>query len=205
MDGKDVAFEMKYIPAYVEKKQKDESTTKDEVFTFVLTKEIEDRAGDIVRIDGLRTENYMKNPVVLFNHSKENLPVGKAIKISKYKDSLLVDIVFAKTEMGMTIKQLVMDGILNAVSIGFLPITVKPLEKGLEILEAELLEVSIVNIPANPMALLQKYIDNQRLYLSSTSDGITAVEQRYQKVLDRLKQLKHKILSGGIYDGRENL
>lgn len=205
MDGKDVAFEMKYIPAYVEKKQKDESTTKDEVFTFVLTKEIEDRAGDIVRIDGLRTENYMKNPVVLFNHSKENLPVGKAIKISKYKDSLLVDIVFAKTEMGMTIKQLVMDGILNAVSIGFLPITVKPLEKGLEILEAELLEVSIVNIPANPMALLQKYIDNQRLYLSSASDGITAVEQRYQKVLDRLKQLKHKILSGGIYDGRENL
>lgn len=128
-----------------------------DVFSFVGTKEIIDRDGDIVVIGGMDTENYEKNPIVLWGHDSRSTPIGKVVGLSRdlAEKSLIFDIVFAETEKGKEIKSLVSDGILNATSIGFMVNDLEYNEKtgALMLTDTELFEISIVNVPANPEAL----------------------------------------------------
>lgn len=134
---------------------------KGNTFVYTITTEREDRVGDIVRVNGCRFENFLKNPVVLFNHD-ENKPVGKVVGINIVDGRIEAEIEFSKTQFGQEIQTLVEEGILNAVSIGFIPLKKEPREKGgYDIQEWELLEVSIVPIPANPEALIRKYLETK--------------------------------------------
>ena len=112
-----------------------------------------DRQGESLNPIGWQTDNYLKNPVVLYGHDyKVNRPVGKTLRVYIEENQLRFDVQFNDTSLGQEIFNLMKDGYLNAVSVGFIP-----LEFGNDgeytYQKMELLELSVVPVPANPEAL----------------------------------------------------
>jgi len=130
--------------------------------SVVASDESPDRYGDIIRVSGWDLANYQKNPIVLFGHSARD-PVGTA-DVHVVGKKLVADITLGPpgtTPMIDAVRALVEAKILKAVSVGFQP-TKEPNEikdennkwtGGYEWVGQELLENSIVSIPANPNAL----------------------------------------------------
>lgn len=143
-------------------KEKDDRT-----LHFIASKEIVDRDFEIVKINGLSINNFKKNPVILLNHNSSGLPIGKATNIWKKSDELHVKVQFASFEeydLADTVYELVKNGYLKSLSIRFLPDYNKieytdPSKdrNGTRRIfhKADLLEISVVTIPANTAALLQ--------------------------------------------------
>jgi HK97 family phage prohead protease len=127
---------------------------------FVLSDATVDRYGDTIDADGWDLRNFSKNPIALFNHNPD-FPVGKWSKLG-VKDGRLTGRLELAPEGTSArhdeIRRLVDAGILRAVSVGFKPVEVKPIESkggknGLHYLKSELIETSLVSVPANPNAL----------------------------------------------------
>lgn len=124
----------------------------DRSFEVIASTEGQDRDGEVIMQDGIDTANYLKNPVILFGHDYWSLPIGKATGIEKRDGKTIIRGVFASEEanpMAERVFRLYKEGIITAVSIGFIP---KRYE-GNRIVECELLELSFVPVPANPEAL----------------------------------------------------
>lgn len=114
----------------------------------------EDRDRDIMRASGWITDNYRKNPVVLWAHEYRELPVAKTTDISVTDDALIARLQFADHDKAQDIYNLYAGGYLNAVSVGFVPLEWTPREKGgRDYTKQELLEISCVPVPSNPTAL----------------------------------------------------
>jgi HK97 family phage prohead protease len=95
---------------------------------------------------GLR--NYEINPILLFNHDY-NKPIGKVVEMTTDSKGLKIKGVISKS--AGEIYNLVKEGVLSTFSVGFL---VKDADydkalDGLIVKDAELLEVSVVSVPAN--------------------------------------------------------
>lgn len=135
-----------YLKGYIKKAE-------DEGYDFIASTASVDRQGDSVDQDGWELENFLKNPVLLWAHNYSELPIGKIINIEKAEGKLKIKVVFAKHEKAQTIKAMVDDGFLSATSVGF----IAKERNGHIITRAELLEVSIVPVPANPEALSLAY------------------------------------------------
>jgi len=167
----------------------------DNTFTAIASKEITDRMGDVIKIAGIQTNNYLKNPIVLFNHDT-NKVVGKTIDIVKTGDSLIVKIQFANTYFAQEVKELVAEGFLNTLSIGFLPLEHKPNDNGKGVVyeSVELLEVSIVSIPANPEAVILRYLEDRlnakaiKLQNAISEENI----RKLQHIYDRIREANRK-------------
>lgn len=138
--------------------------------TFVASSETVDRYGDTMRIAGIDTTNYEKNPVVLAFHDSGSLPVGKAVAIQKTANppQLLITVQFATADENPEadkVYRCYKSGILSAVSIGFMPgeTELRTDENGrvcgMDFLTSELLELSCVPVPANPEALAKSAPD----------------------------------------------
>src|SRR5258708_55003 len=124
-------------------------------FEVVATNETTDRDGEIVTASGLDIKNYMMNPVILWAHNYYSWPIGAATKVSlNNNNEWIVSGVFADTEEGQKARKLYDDGILKAVSIGFIPKN----REGNVISESELLELSFVPVPSNPTALSMRAV-----------------------------------------------
>jgi HK97 family phage prohead protease len=111
-----------------------------------------DRHGESLNPNGWSLNNFLRNPVILFGHDYKSLPIGKALKVWVEDGKLMFTIKFADTPMGNEVFKLFEEEMLNAFSVGFIPI--KWDETGdFTFAEMELLELSVVTIPANPEAL----------------------------------------------------
>lgn len=132
-------------------------------YEFVASDETPDRYGDIVRASGWELANYKRNPIVLFQHQSSN-PVGIATKVWVESKALMIRIKLAAEGTSPfidTLRKLLDQKIVRAVSVGFLPTKAPNYLKdakteaitGLEFNGQELLENSIVSVPANPAAL----------------------------------------------------
>lgn len=135
------------------------------VYRFTASTASVDRDGDIIMQDGWELDNFAKNPVILYGHDQfGTFPVGKAIAADVKGDSLSVDVDFTPrsvSESGHEVYRLVDAGFLNAVSVGFAPIEFvwNDEHKGYDFHRTELLEVSIVAVPANQEALIAAGFD----------------------------------------------
>lgn len=119
----------------------------------------EDSYGEVVA-QQWKLERYLANPVVLYSHESRELPIGRAENVRVEDGKLLATLVFATgTERAEEVWNLVQQGMLKGVSVGFRPHTTRWEKRdGREILvldDNELLEISITPIPANPEALAQ--------------------------------------------------
>ena len=126
---------------------------------FILSDATPDRMGDVIDADGWDLSEFKNNPVALFNHNP-NFPIGKWANLKAVDGKLRGHLQLAKqgtSERINEIRSLVEQGVLRAVSVGFLPIQSEPLNKsgggGLRFLKSRLVETSLVAIPANPNAL----------------------------------------------------
>jgi len=147
-------------------------TTQDKPIKFVASTSSPDRYGDVVDQKGWDLSAYNRNPVVLFNHNPSQMPIGKG-RAYVENEQLMLEVEFdQKDEMAKTIEQKVRDGYINAVSVGFQPsktIARSSLpsdhpyhgKSGSYFQASELLEVSIVTIPANNEATLSKQFSRE--------------------------------------------
>jgi len=140
-----------FLADIIERRQLDDGK---KVYTGVATKRIVDRLGTIVEPRGIiNLEEYRKNPVLLFQHDV-NKPIGKVVDIRVMDDAVEVDFVFASTELATEIQKLVDEGVLNSLSIGFVPVK-DDIENGFRVYRKWMwLETSIVTLPANPEAVI---------------------------------------------------
>lgn len=147
-------------------------TTQDKPIKFVASTANPDRYGDVVDQKGWDLRAYNRNPVVLFNHNPAQMPIGKG-RAYVENEQLMLEVEFdQKDDMAKTIEQKVRDGFINAVSVGFQPsktIARSSLpadhpyhgKSGSYFQASELLEVSIVTIPANNEATLSKQFSRE--------------------------------------------
>ncbi|MFZ1429136.1 MAG: HK97 family phage prohead protease [Geminicoccaceae bacterium] len=127
-------------------------------FRAVASTGAPDRHGDIVEPGGWRLDSYRKNPVVLLAHG--GLPVARATHVAVERQQLVIEAQFPPAGTSAESDQayaLIEAGLLAAVSVGFVPLRSEPLAngRGWRFLEQELLELSIVAVPANPQALIE--------------------------------------------------
>lgn len=128
--------------------------------SYVLSDATVDRYGDVIEPDGWLLDNFRQNPIALFNHSP-NQPIGQWRNIRVENDRLVADFVPAAkgtSQRTDEINSLIEQDILRATSVGFLGVESEPLDPkrpmaGTRYTRQELLETSIVSIPANPAAL----------------------------------------------------
>ena len=127
-----------------------------------------DRTGDIIDHNAWKDgglDNYGDNPIILFNHDY-NRPIGRAKYCDVTQNGLELEAKISKS--AGDIVDLIKDGVLGAFSVGF---KVKDADynketDGFFIKSAELLEVSVVSIPANQTATfsIAKSFDNDSDY-----------------------------------------
>lgn len=127
-----------------------------EPFDFVLSDESIDRMGDRIRADGWALDSFRANPVALFGHDHASI-IGKWENVRVEGKKLLGRLHMAKagtSELVDTVRSLIEQRILKAVSVGFQPIEAEPMKGGgYDFIKSTLHECSIVAVPANPNAL----------------------------------------------------
>lgn len=126
--------------------------------SFVFNTEDVGRDGHIVRNSGIQADNFRSNPVILFCHDDKSPPVGRAVNLAIGNSESRVTVQFTPRDLypfGATVGELVKARYLNAVSESWNPIKYKlrPGGDGVDFLEVDLLEISIVPIPALPQAI----------------------------------------------------
>lgn len=146
--------------------------------TFVASDGTRDSAGTVLNQDGWDLERFNKNGIIGYQHkvyggwddtdNPDNV-IGKGHAYVE-DGKLMVDIEFEPkeiNELAEKVYQKILFGSLKAVSVGFLPIGKGEWGKGEEAVGGtkptyyyagqQLLEVSVVNIPANPNALKKAF------------------------------------------------
>jgi HK97 family phage prohead protease len=118
-----------------------------------------DRHGEIVDNNGWELKSFKKNPVILWSHDHTEPAIGVSKKTwvegtGKKAKLMIQPLLHDVTERARAIKELVDLGIIRTLSVGF-----KPLESpdGVTFTKNELLEVSMVNVPANADAQMLAY------------------------------------------------
>lgn len=128
-----------------------------EILTFRASIESKDRAGDVIRADGWELDSYRRNPVILWTHRHDLLPVGRSLEVWVERDSLMATVEFAPTEFGQQVKRLFQEGFLSGVSVGFRALKTSPAvgsgQLGTVFEQQELLEISAAPVPMHPEAL----------------------------------------------------
>lgn len=127
----------------------------DEVEALISTPELA-RDGHVLEPEGCVTENYLKAPIVLWSHDSDH-PIGRTEELTVGPDGIRARMKFAPSGVSPEadkIRGLVKSGIVNAVSVGFVPIKGTPLDPskpyaGQRYTKWELLEWSFVSIPAD--------------------------------------------------------
>lgn len=157
--------------------------------TFIASDDTRDSAGTVLNQDNWDLTRFNKNGVIGYQHkvyggwddtdNPDNV-IGKGAAYIEDK-KLMVDITFEPAEinpLAEKIYQKIMFGSLRAVSVGFLPIGRGKFGEGDDsdtyyFAGQQLLEVSVVNIPANPNAL-KKSLEAESEYLEAERKRLLA-------------------------------
>jgi HK97 family phage prohead protease len=121
-----------------------------------------DRHGDILEPYGADTTAFQRNPVVLWAHQYDELPIGRVARIWFDDGGVAAEVVFDSRPAAQEVLRLYREGFLSGWSVGFLPKKWQVIEDangkfdGYHITEWELIELSAVPVPANPEALTRE-------------------------------------------------
>ncbi len=119
-----------------------------------------DRDKDRVFPNGGKLENFLKNPMLLWGHNYREpwAVIGKATDITHNIDRIEITPQLREpandSDPQVIIRSLWESGLVRAASIGFMPLKYEENDQGgYDFTEWELLEVSLVPVPANQEAL----------------------------------------------------
>lgn len=146
-----------------------------------------DRDRDVINPTGWKFDNYLKNPVVMWGHQYGMPPVGTCPSLQIKGQDVLAECDFLDADtypFADTIYRMVKAGALRAASVGFRPIkyNYNAERNGMDIEEAELLEWSVVSIPANADALVQ---------LAIAGEGGDQVMKQFAEECERVLSAYH--------------
>lgn len=142
---------------------------------IVISDESLNSYGFWVVTSGIELEAFLKNPVMLWNHNRDGhgtvdaqLPIGYWKDLRVENGVLTGEPVFdEKDPFAMKVKQKLESGILNACSMGFVPLEwsddlemLKEGQKVSTVTRCRLMEISICDIPANANATVVLYDEN---------------------------------------------
>jgi HK97 family phage prohead protease len=165
------------------------------VLEFIASTAQVDRYGDIIEVEGWELDNWLKVPVILYGHDYGGFPIGQGI--SAIKDPLRGLVIQAKLATAQENPEadiayrLALGGYIRAVSVGFMDQEREPIldnegnRTGWRFKRAELLEVSLVAVPANPGALIMPV---QKGLL--TQEEAEAFQSKVNEARDEGKQKK---------------
>jgi HK97 family phage prohead protease len=158
----DVARELK---SALERQETDEVIAKTEAdkegqeFTFVVSTSALDRQGDELDQSKWDFANFKKNPVILWAHDYYSPPIGICTEIKTEGEQTVATVKFAPeaaNPFAAQVSALVKEGYINATSVGYIEH-----DDG----TYELLEISIVPVPANAQALSVREAEKMGLNL----------------------------------------
>ncbi len=182
--SKEINVSYRSVASEIRKKDEEKRT-----ITFVASDDTKDTAGTVLNQDNWDLTRFNKNGVIGYQHkvyggwddtdNPDNV-IGKGFAYIEDK-KLMVDITFEPAEinpLAEKIFQKILFGSLRAVSVGFLPIGQGRFGEGQDsntyyFAGQELLEVSVVNIPANPNAL-KKSLEAESEYLEAERKRLRA-------------------------------
>ncbi len=118
-----------------------------------------DRSGEVIPPQNYNLTNFMKNPVLLYQHNQEDI-IGKVVNVNLDEKGLEIEAVVYK-ELNPKVFFAIQEGILKAFSVGFLATDYEETDNGVWVWKnAQLVEVSIVSIPDNQDSLFSVLADN---------------------------------------------
>lgn len=123
-------------------------------FETVVSNSNEDRHLESILVDGIDLKQIKKNPTVLWGHDYSGLPIGKIVKIWKENGNLMARVKLAveKYDFAKQVYELILDGVINAVSLGGM---VRQWNDEYTVAEKlELFELSVVPVGAHRDALI---------------------------------------------------
>lgn len=176
---------------------------------FTISKEVVDRDGDILRASGCDLTNYLKNKVFLGFHNSRDFPLGKTEDIWIEADRVKAIVYFPTVEELSTNPEQASEkakltdfcyhcyktGMLNAVSVGFIPLEWTETKDGYDITKWELLEFSAVAVPANQDAIAEA-VKSFGLDESVVKDFLTT-EKSGKRISAATKEILSKIKACG--------
>lgn len=131
---------------------------------FVASTDVVDAHDEIVDQGSWILDDYLANPVVLWAHESDDLPIGRSVDVAVRNagggSRLECRIEFASEALNPKAEQvfqMVRAGFLKAVSVGFIPKSYRyEMRNGQEVwvwADCVLKEISVTPVPANPEAL----------------------------------------------------
>lgn len=126
-------------------------------FLFTVSTEGMNRLGFRIRQDAWNLSNFLKNPIALWMHDHTQ-PIGRWEDVTVKNGELQAKLTLAKPGTSPFIdgiRSLIEQGILKATSVGLriLEATENKKDKVLTVTKADLREISVVSVPADPGAL----------------------------------------------------
>lgn len=164
----------------------------DRQLRFVISTAGIDRDGDVIDQDGWELINYRANPVVLWAHDASHMPLAKAVEIDVIEGKLCATVEFVpadvphvgeKAEAALRLYKL---GFMSAVSVGFRPLEFEVAKDRADeddwfppfnFKRQELMEFSLVTVPANPEALILVPETTADLLAQQSADDQAALVQ----------------------------
>lgn len=185
----------------------------DRCLRFTISTDIVDREQDTIAIAGWELSNFLRNPVVLWGHDAARLPIGRALDVGVVNNALKATVRFipADTPEGgafaESVYRLARQGFINATSVGFRPVKweyTADKERGaddwfpgIDFQQQELIELSLVTVPANPEALLEEPLPAPAMPAEVASDTppetgeeVTAFESAVFRIVSNQEQAR---------------
>lgn len=137
---------------------------------FTISTGAVDRDNDTVAVGGWQLNAFLANPVVLWSHMSEELPIGKCVAIGVEGDALKAVVEFVPEDVPMVgpkaqaLLRMCQLGFISATSVGFRPLKFNVSNERdddgnswsppIDFISQELMEFSLCSIPSNPEALI---------------------------------------------------
>ncbi|HEY2162474.1 MAG TPA: HK97 family phage prohead protease, partial [Gemmatimonadaceae bacterium] len=138
------------------------------------------------------SEELLRNPVVLWGHDASRLPIGRAFDVQIEDGALKASVEFVPEntpEVGPfaeAVYRLARTGFLGATSVGFRPLKwdytndqargADDWFPGIDFDEQELVELSVVTVPANPEALIEAPGPGEGTAIAADTPPVTGEE-----------------------------
>lgn len=146
--------------------------TNDRRLSFIISTGDVDRDNDTILPGGWQLHDYQKNPIVLWQHDRSRPPIARTVDIGVIGKTLHAVAEFPPVglySLSDEIYGLAKAGFISSASVGFLPgmKSYNSTRGGWDIKDATLLEWSVVNVPANSQAVIQRCLglgcDDQKM------------------------------------------
>jgi len=179
----------------------------EQTFIAKISSENIDRDGDVLIASGCDFTTFNTNPVCMFNHSYTIPMVGKVLATQVNQNSIYAKIKLADTNLAKDLWSLVKGGFLRTCSVGY--IVKESLVKGTRafnkycedrgiditdnlkriITKWELLENSLVPLPANPDALVVA-ISTKAIHLDDKLIKQLGISIKEIEQIDKVEEVK---------------